>query len=115
MRAIPGFDLGNSPREYTAETVEGKTVLLTTTNGTVALRDLSARVLSREGWSVRPDDLVFTGNGRQGIAAACFYTASYAAMNVGAFAVVTAVSGYHETLRTSDDYQGLAHDAAGKR
>jgi DNA-binding transcriptional MocR family regulator len=41
-----------------------------TTNGTVALRDLSARVLSREGWSVRPDDLVFTGNGRQGIAAA---------------------------------------------
>ena len=37
MRAIPGFDLGNSPREYTAEKVEGKTVLLTTTNGTVAL------------------------------------------------------------------------------
>jgi len=37
MRAIPGFDLGNSPREYTAKTVEGKTVLLTTTNGTVAL------------------------------------------------------------------------------
>ena len=37
MHAIPGFDLGNSPREYTAETVEGKTVLLTTTNGTVAL------------------------------------------------------------------------------
>ena len=37
MHAIPGFDLGNSPREYTAEAVEGKTVLLTTTNGTVAL------------------------------------------------------------------------------
>jgi len=37
MHAIPGFDLGNSPREYTAEKVEGKTVLLTTTNGTVAL------------------------------------------------------------------------------
>ena len=37
MLAIPGFDLGNSPREFTAETVEGKTVLLTTTNGTVAL------------------------------------------------------------------------------
>jgi len=40
MHAIPGFDLGNSPREYTAETVEGKTVLLTTTNGTVALAGL---------------------------------------------------------------------------
>jgi 2-phosphosulfolactate phosphatase len=37
MHAIPGFDLGNSPREYTRATVEGKTVLLTTTNGTVAL------------------------------------------------------------------------------
>ena len=37
MHAIPGFDLGNSPLEYTPEKVEGKTVLLTTTNGTVAL------------------------------------------------------------------------------
>ena len=37
MRAIPGFDLGNSPREFTREAVEGKTVLLATTNGTVAL------------------------------------------------------------------------------
>jgi 2-phosphosulfolactate phosphatase len=37
MHAIPGFDLGNSPREYTRATVEGKPVLLTTTNGTVAL------------------------------------------------------------------------------
>ena len=43
-----------------------------------------------------------------GIAAACFYTASYAAMNVGAFAVVTQVGGYGETLRTVEDYQGLA-------
>lgn len=37
MLAIPGFDLGNSPREFTREAVEGKTVLLTTTNGTGAL------------------------------------------------------------------------------
>lgn len=37
MRAIPGFDLGNSPREFTRESVEGKTVLLTTTNGTGAI------------------------------------------------------------------------------
>src|SRR5919198_1627323 len=36
MRPIPGFDLGNSPREFTREAVEGKTVLLTTTNGTAA-------------------------------------------------------------------------------
>jgi len=32
------FDLGNSPREYTAEIVTGKTLITTTTNGTRALR-----------------------------------------------------------------------------
>ncbi|MFL5576271.1 MAG: 2-phosphosulfolactate phosphatase [Gemmatimonadaceae bacterium] len=37
MHAIPGFDLGNSPREFTRAAVEGKTVLITTTNGTVSL------------------------------------------------------------------------------
>ncbi|HEX2781447.1 MAG TPA: 2-phosphosulfolactate phosphatase [Gemmatimonadaceae bacterium] len=37
MHAIPGFDFGNSPREFTRDAVEGKTILLTTTNGTVAL------------------------------------------------------------------------------
>ncbi len=37
MLAIPGFDLGNSPLEFTREAVEGKTILLTTTNGTAAL------------------------------------------------------------------------------
>ena len=37
MRSIPGFDLGNSPREFTREAVEGKTVLMTTTNGTHAI------------------------------------------------------------------------------
>ena len=37
MLAIPGFDLGNSPREFTSEAVAGKTVLICTTNGTGAL------------------------------------------------------------------------------
>lgn len=37
MLPIPGFDFGNSPREVTREAVEGKTVFLTTTNGTAAL------------------------------------------------------------------------------
>ncbi|MBI4593910.1 MAG: 2-phosphosulfolactate phosphatase [Candidatus Rokubacteria bacterium] len=34
---IAGFDLGNSPLEFTAERVAGKTVILTTSNGTRAL------------------------------------------------------------------------------
>jgi 2-phosphosulfolactate phosphatase len=32
------FDLGNSPREFTAEIVRGRTIVTTTTNGTRALR-----------------------------------------------------------------------------
>lgn len=34
---IPGFALGNSPLEFTADAVRGKTVVMTTTNGTPAL------------------------------------------------------------------------------
>jgi 2-phosphosulfolactate phosphatase len=37
MLPIPGFDFGNSPLEFTRENIEGKTVLMTTTNGTVAI------------------------------------------------------------------------------
>lgn len=39
--ALPGFDVGNSPAEYTAARVAGRTVITTTTNGTQAL--LAAR------------------------------------------------------------------------
>jgi NADH-quinone oxidoreductase subunit N len=52
--------------------------------------------------------VAFTAFPQEGIAAACFYTATYAAMNVGAFAVITQISGYNETTRTLDDYTGLA-------
>ena len=34
---IDGFDLSNSPLEYTKEVVEGKTIIITTTNGTRTL------------------------------------------------------------------------------
>jgi 2-phosphosulfolactate phosphatase len=36
-RAIPGFALGNSPREMTPDAVRGRTLVMTTTNGTPAL------------------------------------------------------------------------------
>ena len=39
---VKGFDLGNSPREYTRDVVSGKRVILTTTNGTKALRSVRA-------------------------------------------------------------------------
>jgi 2-phosphosulfolactate phosphatase len=37
MLPITGFDLGNSPQDFTKKAVEGKTILITTTNGTRAL------------------------------------------------------------------------------
>src|SRR5262249_46559853 len=36
-KPLPGFDLGNSPREYTAKLCRGNTLVLTTSNGTRAL------------------------------------------------------------------------------
>jgi NADH-quinone oxidoreductase subunit N len=51
----------------------------------------------------------FAGLGPAGIAAASFYTAAYAAMNVGIFAVVTLVSGYDEELPMIDDFRGLIY------
>ena len=41
-----------------------------TSVGTPALRDVAAAHLSQRAWSPSPDQLVFTGNGRQSIAAA---------------------------------------------
>lgn len=46
---LPGFHLGNSPAEYTPESVGNKTVIFTTTNGTAAIH------------SVRNADLVLIG------------------------------------------------------
>jgi 2-phosphosulfolactate phosphatase len=44
---IEGFDLGNSPREFTPERVAGKTLVMTTTNGTlsITLTNGASRVL----------------------------------------------------------------------
>jgi 2-phosphosulfolactate phosphatase len=47
-RKVEGFDLGNSPREFTADVVEGKKLVMSTTNGTRAL------MLAREGARVLP-------------------------------------------------------------
>jgi NADH-quinone oxidoreductase subunit N len=52
--------------------------------------------------------VAFTAFAPAGVAAACFYVAAYAAMNVGAFIVITQIAGYKEKLRTIEDYKGLA-------
>jgi NADH-quinone oxidoreductase subunit N len=53
----------------------------------------------------------FAGFGTSGIAAASFYIAAYAAMNVGIFAVVSLVSGYEDKLPMIDDFRGLIYRA----
>jgi NADH-quinone oxidoreductase subunit N len=52
--------------------------------------------------------VAYTAFPADGIASACFYTAAYSAMNVGAFTVITQLGGYDERVRTIDDYAGLA-------
>ncbi|HZR29372.1 MAG TPA: NADH-quinone oxidoreductase subunit N [Terriglobales bacterium] len=47
-------------------------------------------------------------NPQVGISAAIFYTASYAAMNVGAFCIVSHLAGSEERYVTLDDYAGLS-------
>ena len=51
----------------------------------------------------------FAGLDATGIAAASFYIAAYAAMNVGIFAVITLASGYDEKLPLIEDFRGLIY------
>ncbi|MGA8940929.1 MAG: NADH-quinone oxidoreductase subunit N [Acidobacteriaceae bacterium] len=52
--------------------------------------------------------VAFTATEHLAVSSACFYTAAYAAMNVGAFIVLTQLSGFDEKLRSIDDLTGLA-------
>jgi NADH-quinone oxidoreductase subunit N len=52
--------------------------------------------------------VAFTASPHEAVSTICFYTAAYAAMNVGAFIVLTQLSGFDEKLRTIDDFTGLA-------
>jgi NADH-quinone oxidoreductase subunit N len=53
--------------------------------------------------------VAFTALSSEGVAAAMFYTATYAAMNVGAFAAISQAGGYDERLVSVADYRGLAY------
>jgi NADH-quinone oxidoreductase subunit N len=51
--------------------------------------------------------VAFTGVHQDAVSGALFYSAAYAAMNVGALLVVTQLSGFDEPLRTLDDFTGV--------
>ena len=74
---IENFDLGNSPTEFTEDVVGGKLVIMTTTNGTLALRRAvgSKQLLAASLVNVsavadaivrEPRDLVMVCSGREG-------------------------------------------------
>jgi NADH-quinone oxidoreductase subunit N len=52
--------------------------------------------------------VAFTAFSADGLAAACLYTAAYATMNVGAFAIISFLSGYDERRINLQDYAGMA-------
>jgi NADH-quinone oxidoreductase subunit N len=51
----------------------------------------------------------FTALSQEGVAAASFYAVTYAAMNVGIFAVVSHAGGFGDRLTLVQDYRGLAY------
>ncbi len=51
--------------------------------------------------------VAFASAPAEGIPSAMFYTAAYAAMNVGAFAIISHIAGYGERYTSIDDYAGL--------
>ncbi len=69
------FDFGNSPREFTAEKVCGKTIVMTTTNGTRALRScagakmilagsfLNLAATAKRVRELSPENLLLVGSG----------------------------------------------------
>jgi 2-phosphosulfolactate phosphatase len=46
---IDGFNFGNSPFEFAAEQVQGKTIIMTTTNGTIAIKSTENAYLTLLG------------------------------------------------------------------
>ena len=52
--------------------------------------------------------VAFTATQQDAVSGALFYTAAYAAMNVGAFLVLTQLSGFDERVRSLEDFTGLA-------
>ena len=68
---IAGFDLGNSPLEYTADRVSGRTVVLTTTNGTAAMLEAQRAAGARGGRLDQPRGGGALGGGARAATSPC--------------------------------------------
>jgi NADH-quinone oxidoreductase subunit N len=70
-------------------------------------RLLAYSSIAHAGYVLVAFAMTTTENSSAGVSAAIFYTAAYAAMNVGAFAVVSHFAGAGERYVTLEDYEGL--------
>ena len=70
-------------------------------------RLLAYSSIAHAGYLLASFAMITPENSASGISAAMFYTAAYAAMNVGAFAVVSHFANAGERYVTLEDYEGL--------
>ncbi|HEX4785670.1 MAG TPA: NADH-quinone oxidoreductase subunit N [Candidatus Sulfotelmatobacter sp.] len=74
-------------------------------------RLLAYSSIAHAGYLLMAFAVMGADNSVSGISAAMFYTASYAAMNVGAFAVVSHFANAGERYVTLEDYEGLGRSS----
>jgi 2-phosphosulfolactate phosphatase len=118
------FDLGNSPREFTAEAVRGKRIVMTTTNGTRALRACAnaARVLVGSFLNLSSVSRTLEKNLPNRLLIVCSGTFEEAAYEdvLGAGALVSALWAHYVSGKVTDSawmarslYRAAASDLGG--
>jgi NADH-quinone oxidoreductase subunit N len=107
------YEIFPSLHELWSPVLWGVAVLSMTVGNLAALRQQNVKRMLAYSSIAHAGYLLaaFAGLGSSGIAAASFYTAAYAAMNVGIFAVISLVSGYEDDLPLVSDFRGLLYRA----
>ena len=111
---IEGFDLSNSPLEYKKKVVEGKTLILTTTNGTNAINNIIGAdevVLAcfRNGAAVVEHIVGLSHRGSSDIAIVCAGTESHFSLDDGLCAGMIIELLKQQTEVKTDDLGLLLH------
>ncbi len=110
-KIIPGYDLGNSPLEFTPENIAGRTLIHCSTNGTVAMAASEAAAvrlmvglvnarISAEEIARAGHDLVIICGGRDGTFS---IEDSY-----GAGGLIALLNGYFSKVELGNDHAGTA-------
>jgi 2-phosphosulfolactate phosphatase len=102
------FDFGNSPREYTTAKVMGKTIVSTTTNGTIALRASGGAklVLAGSFLNLSATAKFLHGNGFDEVLLVCAGTGMRAALeDVLAAGALVEILSHDKTTALSDSAQ----------